>query len=151
MQTNEDEAMSQMSVLIAEDDPTLLEMLSNKFERGGFRVLSAPDGKTAQTLLWEHHPNVVILDWLMPKLDGLSLCRMIKAEPVLSGTKVIILTARGRESEITTARAACPDLLLIKPVSLRSLLAQVKELSKVALSSTHQENSNSMPMEEKNV
>ena len=117
-------------ILIAEDDTVLLEMLSDKFTRYGFDVFCAKDGQTARNLIWQNYPDVVILDWLMPKEDGLSLCRMIKSDPRLAATKVIVLTARGRKKEVAAARAVSPDLLLIKPVSLRSLLEHVQMLSK---------------------
>lgn len=129
MAISEGAHVSKKSILIADDDPVLLEMLSDKLERGGFQVYCALDGETAHSIIWQHYPDVVILDWLMPEPDGLTLCRMIKANAELVGTKVVVLTARGRKQEVATVLAANPDLLLIKPVSLRSLLDHVKELS----------------------
>ena len=116
-------------VVVADDDAVILSMLVDKLKHAGYQVISARNGELALDLIKEHQPRVVVLDWIMPKLDGLSVCQQIKADPALKSTKVIVLTARGQDGDLLKIQAAGTDLILIKPVSLRILVEHIYSLS----------------------
>lgn len=119
-------------ILFADDEPVIRHMLVDKLNHAGFEVLSARDGEEALVTIQTHLPAVVVLDWIMPKLDGLTLCRAIKANPALEHIKVIILTAHGQEANLRTIKAAGADLNLVKPVSLRKLVEHIRKLAAAA-------------------
>ncbi len=119
---------SRHSVLVADDDAVILSMLVDKLQYKGYQVISASDGEQALDLIKEHQPRVVVLDWIMPKLDGLSICRQVRADPHLSHIRVIVLTARGQDSDLLEAQEAGADLILIKPVSLKVLEQHINSL-----------------------
>ena len=116
---------SHNTVLDADDDAVILSMLMDKLQFKGYRVISASDGEQALELIKENQPRVVVLDWIMPKLDGLSICRQVRSDSRLSHIRVIVLTARGQDSDLLEAQEAGADLILIKPVSLRVLVQHI--------------------------
>jgi len=116
------------TVLIADDEAVIREMVTDKLKRAGFEVLCAYNGAEALDLVRIHLPKVVILDWVMPVLDGVATCQQIKADPHFAGIQVIILTAHGLVSDRQEIFAAGADLILVKPVSLKALVDHVREL-----------------------
>ncbi len=117
------------TVLIADDELVVREMLADKLGRAGFFVLSACNGSEALELARTYRPQVAVLDWVMPVMDGLTACRQMKTDPVTAAIPIIVLTARGQDSDRETGMAAGADLLLVKPVSLQILLDYVRKLS----------------------
>ncbi len=116
------------TVLVADDDAVIRAMLTDKLEQSGFSVISAQNGEQAWELANTHTPRVVILDWVMPKMDGLTVCRKIKATPSLCGIQVIVLTARGQDADHFEIQASGANLILVKPISLRILVEYVRQL-----------------------
>jgi DNA-binding response OmpR family regulator len=116
-------------VLIADDEWVVREMLSDKLTRAGYSVLLAHNGREALELARVHRPGIVVLDWVMPEMDGLTACRHLKADPATNAIPIIVLTARGQDSDREAGLAAGADLLLVKPVSLRVLLDHIRRLS----------------------
>jgi CheY-like chemotaxis protein len=117
------------TVLVADDELVVREMLADKLGRAGYTVLLACNGQEALDLARAHRPRVVVLDWVMPEMDGLTACRRLKADPATAVIPIIVLTARGQDSDREAGLAAGADLLLVKPVSLRVLLDHIRQLS----------------------
>jgi len=115
-------------VLIVEDEESILLSLEFLFGKEGMAVSAARDGETALRLLGQQPPDLVVLDVMLPMIDGFELCRMIRADPVLRETRIMLLTARGRESEISRGMALGADAYLTKPFSTRELMGTVRRL-----------------------
>lgn len=125
---NNPEFAKPLSVLIADDELVVLKMLSDKFARAGFTVWSVTDGQTALELVRAQKPHLIVLDWMMPGMDGLAACRAIKDDERLMATPVIILTARGEDADVARARGAKADMVVVKPISLREFLERARQL-----------------------
>jgi two-component system phosphate regulon response regulator PhoB len=111
-------------VLIADDETFILNVLDLKFTGGGYEVLRADDGEEALEIALIRSPDLVITDYQMPRLDGLSLARRLAAHPSTSQTPVLLLTARG--ARLTTAELVGTRVaqMISKPFSPREVLAQ---------------------------
>lgn len=119
-------------VLIADDEQNIVISLEFLMKREGFEVFVASDGESALQIMAEHRPDLVLLDVMMPKRNGYEVCQQIRANPAWQDTKVIMLTAKGREIEITKGMALGADAYVTKPFSNKDLVAQAKELLGVA-------------------
>src|SRR5918992_1314921 len=86
-------------VLIVEDEAPLQDLLAYNLERAGFTVDQAYDGEEAQSLIADRTPDLVILDWMLPWMSGLELCRQLRRRPATANLPIIILTARGEEAD----------------------------------------------------
>ncbi len=118
--------MAKAVVLVVEDDPEIRELLLVSFEREGWTVLEAPDGEKGLALLAARRPDCVVLDIMLPGLDGLALLRRIKADPANSAIPVIMTTARGEDSDVITGLELGADDYVIKPFSPKVLVARVR-------------------------
>jgi two-component system phosphate regulon response regulator PhoB len=116
------------SVLIVEDETALVAMLRYNLEREGFSVDEAIDGETALVKLAERKPDIVLLDWMIPLVSGLEVCRQIRRSPELRDTPVIILTARGEEADKIRGLNSGADDYLVKPFSTTELVARMRAL-----------------------
>jgi DNA-binding response OmpR family regulator len=114
--------------LLADDDPGLRRLIGATFGGGDFELLQAVDGEEALRLAQQEHPDIVLLDVNMPKLDGFEVCRRIKAEPETAGIKVVMLTARSADTDRARGREAGADDYFIKPFSPVQLLNKVYAL-----------------------
>jgi two-component system, OmpR family, response regulator MtrA len=115
-------------ILIAEDDSDLRLLVSLKLESSGHQVVSVEDGSAAAQHCRTIRPDLVILDLMMPGMSGLEVCRFIRADPELTSTPVILLTARAQAADIEAGRAAGVDEYLTKPFSPRELAVRVATL-----------------------
>jgi DNA-binding response OmpR family regulator len=113
------------TLLLVEDTPDLAHVIINELEGAGYQVLHAPDGLTALDLHAAHQPALVILDWMLPQLDGLEVLRRLRQT---SPTPVLMLTARGEEIDRVVGLEVGADDYLTKPFSMRELLARVRAL-----------------------
>ncbi len=117
-----------ITVLLVGDEPDLLELLSYSLERENFRVLVAKDGVEGLELAQKEKPDVIVLDILMPKLDGLELCALLREDAQLRLTPILMLTARtGERNEIAGLDAGADDYLP-KPISPRLFVSRMKAL-----------------------
>lgn len=117
-----------VTILIADDEPNQLELLSYNLEQAGFVVLKAIHGQDALQKIEDHRPDLVVLDWMMPHMSGIELCRLLRSRPDTKMLPVIILSARGEESDRTLGLDTGADDYMSKPFSPRELLSRVKAL-----------------------
>ncbi len=115
------------TVLVADDDPSILDFTSRVVTKAGHRVIRAERGDVALELVRKEHPNLVFLDVLMPGLDGLEVCKAIRADATLAGTPVILLSAMGEDRLITATKTAGADGYLTKPMRLDAMRAVLAE------------------------
>lgn len=115
-------------VLIAEDEDALATLLEYNFEKEGYEVGVARDGDDAILLASERTPDLILLDWMMPKLSGVEVCRRLRRRPETRLTPIIMLTARGDETDRITGLDYGADDYVIKPFSTPELLARVRAL-----------------------
>jgi two-component system, OmpR family, phosphate regulon response regulator PhoB len=115
-------------VLVADDDDGLRRLIWTTLGTEHFELLQAIDGEDALRIAREQHPELVLLDVNMPKLDGFEVCRQLKTEPETAGIKVVILSARGADTDRARGREAGADDYFIKPFSPVQLLNKVYAL-----------------------
>jgi two-component system, OmpR family, phosphate regulon response regulator PhoB len=121
------------NILIVEDEEALTTMLRYNLEAEGYGVETVPRGDEADLLLKERAPDLVILDWMLPGLSGIELCRRLRARPETKQLPIIMLTARGEESERVRGLATGADDYIVKPFSVPELSARVRALLRRAL------------------
>ena len=121
-----------IKVLIADDEPGILLSLEFLMKKEGHQVFIARDGREALTLIKQEKPQVLVLDVMMPRMDGLEVCRAVRAEPAFSATKIIFLSARNKEIDVRAGLEAGADLYLAKPFSTRELVKQINALLPVS-------------------
>ena len=113
------------TVLIADDEPNIVISLEFLLEQDGYRVLVARDGHEALEAIERELPGLVLLDVMLPGLSGYDVCQRIRQNPAWAKVRVIMLTARGREVEVTKGLALGANAYVTKPFSTRDLLDQV--------------------------
>src|SRR6476469_2080974 len=116
---------SARTVLVVDDEPTLVATLRYSLEREGYRVVTAGDGEAALNVARSDHPDLLILDLMLPKLDGLQVCRLLRRE---MSVPILMLTARGEEVDKVVGRELGADDYVTKPFGMRELVARVKAL-----------------------
>jgi len=114
------------SVLVVEDEAALSTLLRYNLEKEGFAVSEARDGEEALLQLKEQKPDAVLLDWMLPRLSGLELCRQIRRAPAWRDLPVIMLTARGEEADRVRGLDSGADDYVAKPFSTSELIARLK-------------------------
>jgi two-component system phosphate regulon response regulator PhoB len=117
-----------LTILIADDEPNQLELLSYNLEQAGFTVMQAKNGQDALQKIEDHTPDLVILDWMMPHLSGIELCRLLRSRSDTMLLPIIILSARGEEGDRTLGLDSGADDYMSKPFSPRELVSRVKAL-----------------------
>src|SRR6187200_1856789 len=115
-------------ILIVEDEEPLTMLLRYNLEAEGYEVETSGRGDEADTRLKESTPDLIVLDWMLPGLSGIELCRRLRARPETRQLPIIMLTARGEESEKVRGLATGADDYIVKPFSVPELLARVKGL-----------------------
>src|SRR5579872_6808644 len=116
----------QPTILVVEDEPALLTLLHYNLEQEGFKVLEARDGEEAMVQLRETLPDAVLLDWMLPRLSGLEVCRQIRRAPAWRDLPVIMLTARGEEGDRIRGLDSGADDYVVKPFSPGELIARLR-------------------------
>ena len=116
------------NILIVEDEEPLTTLLRYNLEAEGYEVDAVARGDDADTRLKEAAPDLVVLDWMLPGLSGIELCRRLRARPQTQSLPIIMLTARGEESERVRGLATGADDYIVKPFSVPELLARVRAL-----------------------
>jgi DNA-binding response OmpR family regulator len=113
------------TILLVEDAQDLARVIQRELENAGYRTLHAPDGEQALAQFQAHQPDLVILDWMLPGMDGLAVLRRLRE---ISPVPVLMLTARGEEADRVLGLEVGADDYLTKPVSLRELTVRVRAL-----------------------
>jgi DNA-binding response OmpR family regulator len=115
-------------VLIADDEPNIVVSLSFMMKREGYDVLVARDGAQALEIIRAERPRLVLLDAMMPGMTGFDVCEAVRADESVRGTRILMLTAKGRESDTARGLGAGADAYVTKPFSTRDLVAKVREM-----------------------
>jgi two-component system phosphate regulon response regulator PhoB len=116
------------SVLVVEDEAALLALLRYNLEKAGFRVDEATDGQEALLRIAESQPDLLILDWMLPALSGVEVCRQVRRKPATRALPVIMVTARTEDHDAVRALDIGADDYIVKPFSMEALLARVRAL-----------------------
>ncbi len=123
-----DATPSPARVLIVDDEPNILLSLQFLMKKAGYDVRTAKDGEQALAEIAREKPDIVLLDVMMPKLDGFSVCQRIKADPALADVRVVMLTARGRDVEREKGLSLGADDYITKPFSTKDAIDRVATL-----------------------
>ncbi len=116
----------QPNILIVEDEAPLVELLTYNLEKAGFRTAIARDGEEAMMAVAETKPDLVLLDWMLPYISGIEICRRIRRDPETRDLPVILLTARGEEDDRIRGLDSGADDYVVKPFSPSELVARVR-------------------------
>lgn len=118
-------------ILIAEDEEDILELLSAIFgDLGDYEILYAKDGEETLRIARADNPGIILLDIQLPKLNGYEVCKLVKSDPTMSQTKVLMISGMAQNSDWQKAQEAGADRYVIKPFSSIELLEKVEELLK---------------------
>ena len=115
-------------ILIVDDEPNIVISLEFLMKKEGFVVAVAGDGDTALEQAAAFRPDLVLLDVMMPKKSGYEVCEQLRADPSQGDLKIVMLTAKGRESEVAKGIALGADAYVTKPFSTKELVARVRTL-----------------------
>ena len=119
-------------ILIVEDEPDLVPLLTYNLEREGFRTIVARDGEEALLTAKEQLPNLILLDWMLPLVSGLEVCRQLRRNSGTRETPIIMLTAKGEEDDRVRGLNSGADDYITKPFSPAELLARVRAVMRRA-------------------
>ena len=115
-------------ILLIEDEAPLAEMLRYNLEAEGFRVSHAENGEEAEILVAEEKPDLLVLDWMLPGVSGIEICRRMRARMETKSIPIVMLTARGEEGDRIRGLSTGADDYVVKPFSLPELMARVKAI-----------------------
>ncbi len=116
----------QPHLLVVEDEDALVTLLQYNLGREGYQVTIARDGEEALLLVSEAVPDLVLVDWMLPKVSGIEVCRRLRSRPETSNVPIIMLTARGEESDRVRGLDVGADDYIVKPFSMSELLARIR-------------------------
>src|SRR5437870_12976633 len=131
--------MSKPVVLIVEDEAPLVMLLRYNLEKEGFQVCEAADGEEALVQIAERKPDLVLLDWMLPLVSGIEVCRRIRRSPETRSLPVIIVTARGEENDRVRGLDSGADDYVVKPFSPSELVARLRAVMRRAQPSNAQD------------
>lgn len=120
--------MTQHKILIADDEPNILISLEYLMQREGFAVSLARDGQEALDAILRDPPDLVLLDVMMPRKTGLEVCQEVRADLRLKGVRILMLTAKGRDTDVAKGLALGANAYVTKPFSTKDLVARVRAL-----------------------
>lgn len=114
-------------VLVVDDDPVIADLVAFRLGRLGLRVTVETDGEAGLAAIRQLRPDLVVLDWMMPRMNGLEVCRAVREDPdaALAGTPVLLLTAKAQEPDLERGFAAGATDFVTKPFSTRELVSRV--------------------------
>ena len=116
------------SILIVEDEEPIKVLLTYNFEAEGYRVRAASSGEEVGPMIADERPNLIILDWMLPGISGIEVCRLLRARPETRDIPILMLTARGEEAERVRGLATGADDYVVKPFSVPELLARTRSI-----------------------
>lgn len=115
-------------ILIADDEPNIIISLEYLMKREGYDVVVARDGQEAIELALQHQPDLLLLDVMMPKKTGFEVCQELRADASFRDTPIVMLTAKGRDTDIAKGMALGATAYMTKPFSTRELVDKVREV-----------------------
>ena len=115
-----------INILIADDEPNQLELMSFNLSNAGYSIIKATNGKEAIELIENHSPDLIILDWMMPKMSGIDVCRTLRSRSETKQIPIIILSARSEDSDKSLGLDTGADDYISKPFSPKELISRVK-------------------------
>ena len=124
--------MTPKKLLVADDEPNIVISLEYLMKREGYDVLVATDGNQALETIRREQPALVLLDVMMPGKTGFEVCQAVRADPALDGVRILMLTAKGRETDVGKGLALGANAYMTKPFSTRELVQKVTELLEAA-------------------
>lgn len=113
-------------ILIVEDEPAIQELVKYNLQKEGYKVFSAYDGEAGAEMALEEKPDLVLLDLMLPKMDGIEVCKLLKSNTRTSGIPIIMVTAKSEETDKVLGLEMGADDYLAKPFGVRELLARIK-------------------------
>jgi DNA-binding response OmpR family regulator len=116
------------SIVVVDDDPDILGLLEFKLAAAGHQVTAEADGEAGLAAIHEVHPQLVVLDWMMPRMTGIEVCLALRKDPELSTIPVLFLTAKAQEADVQRGFAAGGNDYVVKPFSPRELSIRVDAL-----------------------
>ncbi len=120
--------MDNIKILIVDDEPDILEILQYNLEKEGYQVVTASDGEEAVAVAEKEQPNLIILDIMMPKMDGVEVCRILRGKPDFDRTAIAFLTARDEDYSQIAALDVGGDDYITKPIRPRVFISRIKAL-----------------------
>lgn len=117
-----------LTILVADDEPNIVISLEYLMKREGYTVLVARDGQEALDMIARDRPDLVLLDVMMPKKSGFEVCQAVRASEELQATRILMLTAKGRDTDLAKGLALGADAYMTKPFSTRELVQKVAEM-----------------------
>ena len=126
-------------VLIVEDDPDIVDILSYNLKQADLKVTSVPDGSSALAEVKRRLPDLILLDLMLPKVDGLEVCRLLKGEPETKNVPIIMITAKGEEVDRIVGLELGADDYIIKPFSPREVVLRVRSVLKRSVANSQKE------------
>ncbi|HJW26712.1 MAG TPA: response regulator [Rhodocyclaceae bacterium] len=115
-------------ILIADDEPNIVISLEFLMKKEGFQVAVANDGEEALAKVDSFKPDLLLLDVMMPKKSGFEVCEALRADPSRAGLRIVMLTAKGRQTEVAKGLAIGADAYITKPFSTKELVAKVRSI-----------------------
>ncbi|MDD5132698.1 MAG: response regulator transcription factor [Candidatus Methylomirabilota bacterium] len=120
--------MAKEKILVVEDEKDIVELLQYNLEKENFKIQSANNGQRALDLVRKNHPDLILLDLMLPEIDGLEVCRILKKDTKTSHIPIIMLTAKSSESDKIVGLELGADDYITKPFSMKELIARIKAL-----------------------
>ena len=117
-----------IEILIVDDEPSIVVPIQFLMEQQGYNVLVAENGEDALDIIYKYTPDLILLDIMLPRIDGYEVCEIVRLDPRYRDIKIIFITAKGREVEIAKGLALGADAYITKPFSNTELVSKVKEL-----------------------
>lgn len=117
-----------LKILVADDEPNIVISLEYLLKREGYTVIVAKDGQEALDVIERERPDLVLLDVMMPRKTGLEVCQEVRANEALQATKILMLTAKGRDTDVAKGLALGADAYMTKPFATRELVQKVAQM-----------------------
>ena len=117
-------------VIVIDDEPFILMMVEDKLRKAGIEVLTLRESKNAVAFIKKQKPDLVVLDWMMPEVSGIEICRALKSDPDLLDIPIFMLTAKGQESDEQMGLKCGVARYITKPFSPKALLEMVLEITR---------------------
>ena len=138
--------MDTAKILVVDDEPDILEFLQYNLEKEGFTVVTASDGEAGIQIAEQENPDLIILDIMMPKMDGVEVCRVLRSRPKFAHTVIAFLTAREEDFSLIAALETGGDDYITKPIRPRVFLSRIKALLRRGSRSEREEVENTVQM-----